>query len=101
MSRYIDADELMLRINMHGTNKFGMLDEDIREFINNLPTADVRENVHGRWVENGTYLGKLRFKCSACQEDMAVSTVMLKPIWNFCPNCGADMREGGEDGTVK
>ena len=36
--RCIDADALMLRVNMHGTNKFGMLDEDIREFINAAPT---------------------------------------------------------------
>jgi CBS domain-containing protein len=36
--RLIDADELMLRVNMHGTNKFGMLDDDIREFINAAPT---------------------------------------------------------------
>lgn len=36
--RLIDADALMLRVNMHGTNKFGMLDEDIREFINAAPT---------------------------------------------------------------
>ena len=36
--RLIDADALMLRVDMHGTNKFGMLDEDIREFINAAPT---------------------------------------------------------------
>lgn len=41
MSRYIDADALLLKIDLHGTNKFGMLDEDIREFIRSIPTADV------------------------------------------------------------
>lgn len=40
MSRYIDADALLLKIDLHGTNKFGMLDEDIREFIRSIPTAD-------------------------------------------------------------
>lgn len=34
----IDRDALMLRVNMHGTNKFGMLDEDIRQFVNAAPT---------------------------------------------------------------
>ena len=32
------------------------------------------------------------WKCSACGcivEDE-------EPTWNYCPNCGADMREGGE-----
>ena len=36
--RLIDADALMLRVDCHGTNKFGMLDEDIREFIGCAPT---------------------------------------------------------------
>lgn len=45
MSRYIDADELLLKIDLHGTNKFGMLDEDIREFIRSIQTADVTEVV--------------------------------------------------------
>lgn len=40
MSRYIDADVLLLKIDLHGTNKFGMLDEDIREFIRSIPTDD-------------------------------------------------------------
>ena len=35
----IDRDALMLRINIHGTNKFGMLDEDIRQFVNAAPTV--------------------------------------------------------------
>lgn len=43
MSRYIDVDLLLLRIDVHGTNKFGMLDEDIHEFIRSIPTADVVE----------------------------------------------------------
>ena len=33
-----DLDALMLRVDCHGTNKFGMLDEDIREFIGCAPT---------------------------------------------------------------
>ena len=43
MSRYIDVDVLLLKIDMHGTNKFGMLDEDIREFIRSIQTSDVAE----------------------------------------------------------
>ena len=34
----IDRDALMLRVDIHGTNKFGMLDEDIRQFIGDAPT---------------------------------------------------------------
>ena len=40
MARLIDLDELLLRIDLHGTNKFGMLDEDIREFLKAQPTVE-------------------------------------------------------------
>lgn len=43
MSRYIDVDVLLLKIDLHGTNKFGMLDEDIYEFIRSIPIADAAE----------------------------------------------------------
>ena len=41
MAEYIDREALLLRIDCHGTNKFGMLDEDIRVFVKEQPTADV------------------------------------------------------------
>lgn len=42
---YIERGAVMLKIDLHGTNKFGMLDEDIREFVKEIPTADVVEVV--------------------------------------------------------
>ena len=39
--RLIDADAMLLRVDMKGTNQFGMLDEDIREFISEQPTVDI------------------------------------------------------------
>ena len=38
--RLIDADCLQLRVDLKGTNKFGMLDENIRDFIDTAPTID-------------------------------------------------------------
>ena len=43
--RLIDANATLLAIDIHGTNKFGMLDEDIREFIKKQPTVDAVEVV--------------------------------------------------------
>ena len=63
----------------------------IREDINTLPAADVREVVRGKWTlghlpstSGGSYAV---VQCSECNSQF--------PIWrtNFCPNCGADMRE--------
>lgn len=47
-----------------------------------LPTADVRENVHGEWI-------KIHWKAFRCSECKKVSEYYT----NFCPNCGADMRK--------
>ena len=71
------------------------LDEDIEEFvecdyalktakkyIKKIPPADVRPVVRGRWKTTSIYI-----KCLECGK-----WFMLIPQ-NFCPNCGADMRE--------
>lgn len=61
---------------------------DAAHAIDSIPSADVAEVRHGKWV-NG--------ECSECGGDA--------PFWpmattyyrsNFCPNCGADMRKDGE-----
>lgn len=46
--------------------------------------ADVRPVVRGKWIRNGWSL-----RCSECGHDMPFS------VRNFCPSCGADMREEG------
>ena len=47
--RYIDADKLKEELKHSGYCNNNWL--DIEMYINNQPTADVRENVKGRWVE--------------------------------------------------
>ena len=41
MAEYIEREALLLRIDCYGTNKFGMLEEDIRAFVKAQPAADV------------------------------------------------------------
>ena len=57
---------------------------DIKPIINSIPAADVREVVRASWGNPNPYTAQ----CTNCG--------ML--FWkgypaNFCPNCGADMRE--------
>ena len=47
--RLIDADAMLLRVDLIGTNKFGMLDEDIREFISEQPTVDIEPMLPFDW----------------------------------------------------
>ena len=66
-----------------------------------VPAADVRENVKGRWVEvvdrtemydkEGVKTWGMLFQCNQCG-------FVLNAVeghtgqYNYCPNCGADMR---------
>ncbi len=105
MSDYIKREDAIERLSYHtdfyqndrefGTEEMLYKDSALNE-ISELPSADVRENVTGEWIEkkpmnfgkcvNG--LGSI-FKCSVCGEEILCCTT------NYCPNCGADMR-GGE-----
>ena len=88
MSRYIDADEIVDFISRWGGNSTA---EDCLEWIKKSPTADVRENVKGKWItaNEQPYFRKHynNVVCSVCHRKG-------DSRWNFCPNCGADMRGG-------
>ena len=90
MAEYIEREALLLRVDCHGTNKFGMLDEDIRAFIKAQPAADVAPVVHGRWDILDGY--KTRRVCSVCGWDVPE----YGKFYSYCPNCGAKM-DGGAD----
>lgn len=65
------------------------------EGFKNAPTVDAVPVKHGRWkmVE-----GELVFwdMCSVCGRKILHRT----PYYDFCPNCGADMRKGGDTDGV-
>ena len=61
--------------------------------IQNLPTVDAVEVVHGRW-EKAKYHGFLR--CSECKDVYIYDAWVADGKWNYCPNCGAKM-DGAED----
>lgn len=70
--------------------EYNLLDSIIKG-IENVPTVEAKEVVHGKWIGN---------TCSACclnwDENMvnnADDWGYFEPMPNFCPNCGADMRK--------
>lgn len=66
-----------------------------------VPAADVRPVAHGHYIGeydgyadgNPVYDMWYCSECGCCFEDWDE-----KPTYNFCPNCGADMREVKVDG---
>lgn len=63
--------------------------------IRDVPTAaDVQPVKRGKWIENAGYggWGDTIYQCSECGSERTCETG-ISIDWNFCPNCGADMRE--------
>ena len=68
---------------------------DVCRIVNNLPAADVRPVVRGRWIKRDNMPRMVECKCSACgYSDYPAPNDRYWFERNFCPNCGADMREG-------
>lgn len=76
--------------NFHETCPLaGMIDT-----IDALPAA---ERV-GKWMRTDSTSGwEKNYYCSECRCEFFVETCMLRPMWNYCPNCGARMEKGEED----
>jgi rRNA maturation endonuclease Nob1 len=86
--RQIDADALK--------EKAITLEEGCREWevvtISEIDNAPTIERKTGQWIEvkdKFAYAIYYHWDCSECKAQYG------KP-YNFCPNCGADMRGGGE-----
>ena len=61
----------------------------VRAWLNDQPTVDAVEVVHGRWEE---YCGGL-FKCTACGHEY-LDYLECK---DYCGNCGAKMDGGNSN----
>lgn len=100
MSRYIDADKL--RAQMY--HEAFEVDSDMQRWdsgcwirykmfenaIDAQPTADVRENVRGRWILHGEPPWYVR-ECSVCGEKWHHWSGYNLKDCNFCEKCGAKM----------
>ena len=86
MNDYISREKVLKLVAESG--KFSLMamiaDPEI------IPSADVRENIHGEWEEVTDYkndnIHQWHIICSVCHCRGQFESD------NFCPNCGADMR---------
>ena len=71
------------------------------EVLRSLPTVS-QERKKGEWLPDNNNAYEMRFVCSCCKESEVVPTIgftKYKPLWDFCPNCGADMRGEKDERT--
>lgn len=99
MAKYIEREAAVTFLRDHSQ---WLMDGDFAdgvftasEMLERVPAADVAPVVHGEWVvslytttsKRGRVISNAKFACSECGYGNG-----RKPS-NFCPNCGADMRE--------
>lgn len=77
--RLVDADELLKYIPSE--------DMVSRLAVLNAPTIEPMRK-RGKWISADAIFGGVPFYCSECGENTR-DTVMGKPRWNYCPNCGS------------
>ena len=91
MARYIDADEFKKWLLEYSiTDREHEESKQIGFWLDEFPTADVRENVHGEWVEDSPLVKKCN-KCGYHDFDWRTNN------YNFCPNCGMVRQRGDSD----
>ena len=87
MAEYILREAVIEELERYG------MEADGRAIIEAIPAADVRSVVRGKWIDEPITGGRrstVRRICSIC----GINNNNRKS--NFCPNCGADMREVSE-----
>lgn len=95
--RLIDANVVLAKQFTTGLsdasgNYYGHADVVFVDDIENAPTVDAVEVVHGRWDCHASMVRTpfaLNYDCSICGEESSKTT-------NYCPNCGAKMDGGSQ-----
>ena len=102
MGRLIDADAFDKRIRLAVGSCEEELTEDFKDGISTIlemmktaPTVDAVPVKHGRWECSDHYENAV---CSECGYDTGEAWGFGhgRGCYNFCPNCGADMRKDGD-----
>lgn len=107
MSEYIKREDAYAAVQAHfDAGMFKSYDDGQRlmDRITAIPAADVVERKCGNCLPKARY-----FYCSECgyavadvyegaydHDDEKVLVFEKGESWSYCPNCGADMRKGGD-----
>lgn len=89
MSEYISREAAKDNVSQFlSTHAFVILPE-IRKSFDKIPSADVRENIHGEWIREDIHSS---WKCSRCNTYAIEDFEHCEIRSPFCPNCGAYMK---------
>ena len=93
MAEYIEREALLEAISKIGGSPLSEWDTVVVvSLVANQPAADVAPVRRGHWIKRGYACGEAEFECSHCHE-----IEWRANETDYCPNCGADMREVPND----
>ena len=85
--KFIDSDALMSAVMAQD-----VVDKSAaKRLILQAPTVDAEPVRHGEWIRDTDHHWDSKFKCSRCEYETDVDTCFGKPLYNYCPYCGARM----------
>lgn len=109
MSDLIDRDQAIAAINSrksyikpsgpydeYSEGRYEAYEAAIDE-LEELPSAEKT----GRWIEQNDEYNDTIYQCSVCGEEfVTIEGTPADNLWNYCPNCGADMRKEHENESI-
>ena len=108
MAEYIERETaieyLMTNMGWKDEDGYSVDDADekrniITDLISGIPAADVKPVVRGKWEEREVFTAKGNVDmlqsafCPVCKRYHTTPYSYYFTVYNYCPNCGADMRE--------
>ena len=105
MARYIDADAVLQKMESVFDMQDAYLPIHFKELvIDELPTADVVEVKHGKWLviendEDELWEGGGHYECTACGYGFSFGGFFEMNTLPYCPNCRAEMGVKNEEPT--
>lgn len=75
-------------------NYYGHADVVFADDIENAPTVDAVEVVHGRWEQVQKWATKAKYRCSVCGREIMSATTVNIEKYPYC-HCGAKMDGDG------
>ena len=92
MPKYVKTTDVINTLSLF----YNFTDDERYELalaISTVPTANVAEVKHGKWIYEGIRGRFPACKCSVCGSIENADWAVAPNGANFCPSCGADMRE--------
>ena len=69
------------------------------DLLEKAPTIEAEPVKHGRWEKYyHSYFGQHQCVCSECKDDSYWKKYYCYGVESYCPNCGAKMDGGNNDG---